>query len=132
MALIVYPDPEYNSFISDDDASTYFEGRLNASAWNTANQEAALLQAYRSLQELDIVVDLSEATALQALANAQCEQALHEIRHDLDDLQASSVSLGGLVSVKLKNDGEKPPRFSPRSMAMLRSYLRAPVINRTR
>lgn len=132
MALIVYPDSGYNSFISEDDASTYFEGRLNASAWDTADQEAALLQSYRSLQELSIVVDLSDATALQALKNAQCEQALHEIRNDLDEPQASSVSLGGLVSVSMKNAGEKPDRYSQRALAMLRPYLRAPVITRTR
>ena len=133
MSIKVYPETGYNSFISEDDADTYLESRLHASAWDAAaDKEAALMTAYRSLQELDIVVDLSDATALQALATAQCEQALHEIRHDLDEPQASALSFGGLLSVKLKNDGQKPPRFSPRAIAMLRPYLKAPVISRTR
>ena len=108
MTLIVYLYLGYNSFISVTDADTYFEGWLNASAVDTANKEADPLQSYRSMQELDNVVDLFDAAALQALSSAKCEQALHEIRNDLDELQASSVSLGGLVSVKLKNDGQKP------------------------
>jgi ABC-type sugar transport system substrate-binding protein len=40
---------------------------LNAGKWDAADQTAALMTAYRSLQELDIVIDLSDSTALQAI-----------------------------------------------------------------
>ena len=53
------------------------------------------MTAYRSLQELDIFIDLSDTDALQAIKQAQLEQALHEIRHDLGGLQAQPVSIGG-------------------------------------
>lgn len=131
--LTVYPDSGYNSFISHKDAFRYFRTRLNTEAWDSGDQITALLQAYRSLQELDIVVDLTNTTALQALATAQCEQAYHELRHDLEELQASSVSLGGILSVKLKDDKrERPPRHSPRAIAILRPYLRVNTITRIR
>ncbi|MBC2713594.1 MAG: hypothetical protein HGJ94_22160 [Desulfosarcina sp.] len=131
--MIVYPTSGYDSFVSVNDADTYFETRLHADDWLTADGEIALMVAYRSLQELDIFIDLTDADALQAIKLAQCEQALHEIRYDLDELQAQSVSLGGLVSVKLdRSNGEKPPRYSQRALAILKPYLRAPVISRIR
>ena len=134
MSLSVFPTENYNSFVSEADADAYFETRLHASAWDAASdKEAALMTAFRSLTELNIVItDSSDAGTLQALARSNAEQALWELRHDSDEMQASSVSLGGLVSVKLKNDGQKPPRFSPRALGMLKPYLRAPVISRTR
>lgn len=93
--MIVYPTSGYNSFISVNDADTYFETRLHSADWLTSDGETALMTAYRSLQELDIFIDLSDTDALQAIKQAQLEQALHEIRHDLGGLQAQPVSIGG-------------------------------------
>ena len=136
MSLIAYPATSYNSFVSVDDGDSYFADRLHADEWSGATADIkadALLTAYRSLQELTIIIDLSDTVALQAIKTAQLEQALHEIRHDLDQLQVDSLSLGGMLSVKLdKGKGEKPPRYSERSLAVLKPYLRAPVISRIR
>ena len=52
--MIIYPTSNFESWISEDDADTYFESRLNVSAWDTANKEVALMTAFRSLQELDL------------------------------------------------------------------------------
>jgi hypothetical protein len=132
--MIVYPESGYNTFISVNDADSYFSERLNASAWDSANQEAALVTAYRSLQELDIVVDLSDSDALQALKTAQCEQALY-LMVNIDTLEGQAVSgltLAGVLSVKLPQDQTEPARYSPRALALLRPYLRGRSIAWTR
>lgn len=131
--LTVYPDSDYNSFISYKDANKYFYSRLNSQAWDNAavdDQFTALLQAYRSLQELDIVIDLSDSDALDAIQQAQCEQAIWELQRDETEWQANAVSLGGLVSVKLNEN--KPPRHSPKALYILKPYLRCATISRTR
>jgi hypothetical protein len=130
--MIVYPTENYNSFINFRDADRYFRNRLNTTAWDTGDQITALLQSFRSLQTLNVVINLSDDDSLQALKDAQCEQALWELKNDLEELQASSVSLGGMISVKLNTTDEKPDRYSPRALAILRPYLRCATISRTR
>ena len=80
--MIVYPTENYVSFVSEDTADNYFEKRLHASEWGSADKEAALQTAFRSLQELDIVIDLTDSEELGAIQKAQMEQALWEIKHD--------------------------------------------------
>ena len=70
------------------------------------------------------MIDLTDTDALESIKHAQLEQGLHEIRCDLDELQASQVALGGLINVKLDNQGERPQRFSKRALGMLRPYMR--------
>ena len=130
--MIIYPEEGYDSFISVEDADAYFNDRLNAGEWDGAAQTAALMTAYRSLNELDIEIDLSDATALQAIKDAQCEQALWELKHDPDMQAASAISLAGLVSVKIPADKTPPPRYSPRALAMLQSYIQGRTIARIR
>ena len=133
--MIVYPESGYNSFVSVDDADSYFADRLHVDDWTGATDEIkqdALMTSYRSLSELNIVIDLTDTTALTAIKQAQLEQALHELKNDLDEMKASQVSLGGLLNVKLKDKPEQPPRFNKRAMGLLRPYLRAPVITRIR
>jgi len=139
--MIVYPDDNYNSWISEGDAERYFTGRLHADPWNDADcfqQEQALRTAFRSLQELTLNInDLDsddqdkQDALLNILKQAQCEQALHELKHDLDSHNAQSLSLGGLLSVKLTQDSQ-PVRYAERALAALRSYLSVKTVTRTR
>jgi hypothetical protein len=137
--LIVYPDEDYESWVSLEDAETYFEGRLNADHWlrlDSLDQEAALRTAFRSLSELtldltDLEITDRQAALLKALGQAQCEQALYELVRDLDGQQAESVSLGGLLSAKFP-ERKKTERYSERALAILRHYLSVPSVKRFR
>ena len=129
--MIVYPKSGYNSFISTDYADTYFETRLHSAEWDAADKEQALMTAYRSLQELDIVIDVTDDTALTAIKYAQCEQALHEIRHDVDGERIQAVNIAGLLSVGIDTK-KHPQRFSERALNILRPYLSLKAVNRIR
>jgi hypothetical protein len=129
--MIVYPETGYNSFVSVEEAHEYFTDRLNAGAWDAADQPAALKTGFRSLATLEIVIDLSEAAALQAIKNAQCEQALWESTYNRDEPAARGVSIGGLISAQFFEQG-KPERYAPRALEMLRPYLRARTVSRIR
>ena len=147
--MIVYPAENYDSWISEADADTYFDTRLNADKWDTASKEVALQTAFRSLQELDLDIDFEDeaegdltlaasytatetAKILKALEQAQCEQCLHELNHELDSPLLDTLSLGGLLSVKLPTKQTPPPRYSPRALAILRPYLVARSVTRIR
>ena len=133
MSLIIYPDTNYNSWLDDIEADEYLEDRLNADPWDAAlNKEAALITAFNSLAELDLTIDPTETDQLTALKQAQCEQALHELKNDLDSTGISSLSLGGLLSVKIPESNVPPSRFSERALAILRPYLSGRSIKRTR
>lgn len=115
--MIVYPDSGYNSFVSLEDANTYFNDRLNVSQWDdVAKQEPALISAYRSLNELDITIDPTVAVELQAVKDAQCEQALWELAHDSDMIAATSISLAGMVSVKIPPKARHPRTGTPKRL----------------
>lgn len=124
--MIVYPAASYNSFISLDDADTYFQTRLNAEKYTTQGdpiQTAALITAFRSINELDLTIDPTAADQIQALKDAQCEQALHELRKDLD-----SQNPPAYLPIDLKYMKNKElPRYAQRALAMLRPYLQAPT-----
>ena len=131
--MIIYPDSDFDSWISEDDAGTYFETRLNADPWDVcSNREAALITAFHSLDELEITIDPTDTTQLDALQRAQCEQCLHELRNDLDGSAISSFNLGSLLSVKLPESKVPPSRYSQRVLSILRPYITAPSIKRTR
>ena len=145
--MIVYPNTDYDSWISEDLADVYFETRLNADTWfAAANKEAALMTAFRSLAELnlnltldddgimssDVYTDIEAETILAALKQAQCEQALHELIHDLDNPNIAGLSLGGLISVKLPVNQTPPLRYSERALLILRPYIVAQTVTRTR
>ena len=131
--MIVYPDDNFGSWISEDEAGTYFETRLNADPWDAcSNREAALITAFHSLNELDLTVDLTDTAQLDALQRAQCEQCLHELRNDLDGSAISSFNLGSLLSVKLPESKVPPSRYAQRALAILRPYITARSVTRTR
>jgi len=132
MEIIKYPDTDYNSWVTEAEADEYMEGRLHASKWDGADKVAALLTAFRSLNTLDITIDPTVTAELEALEEAQMEQALHEIITDVDAPPLSSMSLGGMLSVKLPANQQAPKRYSPRAMAILGPYMSIKVVTRTR
>jgi len=133
MSLIEYPTENYNSYISEDDADEFFEFRLNADSWDACgNKEAALITAFNSLAELNLDIDPTETDQLDILKQAQCEQALHELNNDLDSPNISRMSLGGLLSVNFPANQDQTPRYSERALSILRPYLSARTVTRTR
>jgi hypothetical protein len=145
--MIVYPDSGYDSWLSEADADAYFATRLNVDEWTAATSELkqrALQTAFRSLREFAFAITcnpdgtLSDvypvdraAAILKALKESQCEQALHELKHDLEDLMANSVGFVGLINVEFNSDA-KIDRYSPRAVAMLRPFLKARSVARYR
>ena len=132
MEIIKYPTTDYNSWVTEEEADSFFESRLHASKWDGADKVAALLTAFRSLEALDITLDPTVSDDLAAIAEAQLEQALHEITSDVDAPPLSSMSLGGMLSVKLPTSQQAPKRYSTRAMAILGPYMSAKVVTRTR
>jgi hypothetical protein len=130
--MIVYPEDNFDSFVSVEEAHEYFNDRLNAGPWDAADQTAALMTAYRSLQELNILIDLSDSTALKAIKEAQAEQALWELKHDPDMQAVSGVALGGILNVRFPSGKTPTDRYSPRALAMLRPYIRGRSVARNR
>ena len=133
MDFIEYPTEDYNSWIDEDEADEYFESRLNADPWDAAsNKEAALITAFNSINELALTINPTETDQLTALKQAQSEQALHEIINDLDSPNLSRLSLGGLLSVNFPANQDQTPRYSERCLAILRPYIVARTVSRSR
>jgi len=105
-----------------------------------------LQTAFRSLAELNLditfddnkVISATHYTAFEAadiledLQQAQCEQALHELANDLDSPPITSMNLGGMLAAKIPDKFAKPSRFSERALSILRPYIIARTISRTR
>jgi len=147
MDLINYPETNYNSWLDEDEAGEYFESRLKADKWDACtNIEAALQTAFRSLAELNLdiifddnkIISASYYTAFEAadiledLQGAQSEQVLHELANDLDSPPITSLNLGGMLAAKIPDKYSKPSRFSERALAILRPYIIARTVTRTR
>jgi hypothetical protein len=145
--LITYPNAGFNTWIDEDGAGEHFESRLHTDDWlaaDAATQAAALLMAFRSLNELefnlwwkidktlaDRYTDSQKAEILAALKQAQCEEALHLLRYDTEGVGVQAVSLGGMLSVRL-DPGQNPPRHSQRAMDILRPILKSRSLARFR
>ncbi|MFX0090790.1 MAG: hypothetical protein ACFFBD_03420 [Candidatus Hodarchaeota archaeon] len=129
--MIVYPNENYDSWISEDAADEYFESRLNSSEWDSTNKEVALQTAYRDLNLLlDLNIDLeNDETPLPTLKAAQCEQALYLLKNEVDSRSVDSLSLTPSFFIKL---GERESRISPNAMTILHPYIVAHTIARTR
>ena len=84
-----------------------------------------------NLADLESTDAAVKAALLNALKQAQCEQALHELSRDLDGQRASAVSIGGLLSANFP-EKVKTDRFSERTLAMLRPYVTLPSVRRFR
>lgn len=127
--MVVYPTAGYNSFTSTAAANTFFDERLNSDEWFApgADVTAALVTAFRSICELDVTIDLTDSVQLQAITEAQLEQALHELKNDTDGAALSYLSM---ADIQLKR--EKAPRYSERALAILRPYMTARTISMVR
>ncbi len=147
--MIVYPTSNYSSWISEADSHTYFANRLNASVWDGADAESALMTAFNSLKELNLNIEfeneaegdltlsssysaIEAAKILDCLQRGQSEQALHELKNDLDAQALSSFSFGGMLKVQLPKSETPPPRYSERALNILRPFLIARTVIRTR
>jgi hypothetical protein len=145
--LITYPDAGFNTWIDEDEAEAHFTDRLHTDDWlsaDAATQAAALLMAFRSLNELEFNLwwkldktladrysDAQKAEFLAALKQAQCEEALFLLRYDTEGVGIQAVSLGGVLSVKL-DPGQNPPRHSQRAMDILWPILKSRSVARFR
>lgn len=145
-----YPATGYNSYLNDLDGEEYFMARLHCESWDAAApayREAALMQSFRTLKELDLNISfdadgLLNATAystaqaaaiLATLKEAQAEQALWELTNDVDNpTMVNRVSIGGVLSMGFGNQEKAPSRYSPRTLEILRPYLRAKTVSRYR
>jgi len=126
--MIVYPLDNYDSFLSVEDADTYFVSRLGSSEYISSSiPETALVTAFRSISELDVTIDPTDAVQLQAIKDAQCEQALHELKNDLDSAGFGYLSIPGIQITQ-----KKAPRYSERALAILRPYMTARTVSMVR
>ena len=131
MSLIVYPNGNYNSWISEDAADTYFENRLHSSEWESSNKESALITAFRDLNQLlNLDIDLeNDDSPLSALKSAQCEQALYLLKNEVDSKTIDSISLTPTFFVRL---GKREPRICPNVLTILHPYIVVRTISRIR
>jgi len=151
MSLTVYPSESYNSWISYGDACEYFESHVDSDIWHSTPmtpREASLITAFHQLEELGVdLVDLRNEISyekydgftttlkdelLNTLKRAQCEQALHILRHGIYSSEVNRFSLGGLLSVSLEKGETSPGDYSERCLAVLHSYIRVKTISKVR
>ena len=119
-----------NSWVTIEDAETYFGERLRASEhWNTdlnvGQKEAALITAYRQLVNCGLFSFPSTATNI--MKHAQCEMALFLLIHleDMDarlGLQAQGVKSAGIVEESYDLDKIEGIPIPPIVMKSLESY----------
>lgn len=129
--MIVYPDDNYTSWISEDEADEYFETRLNSDEWDSANKESAMVAAFRDLNLLlNLNIDLeNDDSPLPVLKSAQCEQCLYLLKNQVDSRTVESLSLTPSFFIKL---GKREPRLSSIATAILHPYIVVRTISRIR
>ena len=127
----VYPAEGYESWVSEDEADTFFEKRLNSSEWNNADKEAALIMAFNDINLLlNLNVDLSnDDTPLPVLKAAQAEQALYLLKTEIDTRQLDAINLGSGLYIKL---GSREPRIARQVLEILTEYIAIRTIERIR
>lgn len=138
-----------NTYITVDDANTYFGDRLYVDEWTGAtdsDKSKALLMARRNLDQQGYIGCLADSdqplqwprknipnvdsdTVPQAIIDAQCELALAFLREDLtaDDGTRGIAKLQA-GSVVLEYDGRAPEKRLPDTvLAQIRRFLAEPV-----
>ncbi len=93
VTLILYPDPEANSFISLEDANTFLEQSLGYPEWSKLDpdtQSRWLIYAYSAIIYLEDLVLPEDAQAILdgCLPKAQAALALHSLLYGTNDLGA--------------------------------------------
>lgn len=124
--MIVFPEANYTSFISAEDADDYLSESIHASDLAGIDTETLLFSAFRTISGFDISFDPTDTVALQALKNAQCEQAIREWQI-WKTRKYSSLEDNGL-KIKRRNH----PPVSDRALNFLRPYMKTPTITLSR
>ena len=127
--MVIYPNENFDTFVSMGEAESYMRSRLHSGAYTSADNVdklAAIKTAFRALSELDITLDPDDTDQTKALKTAQCEQALYEIKHDTDNQFQYLMTAGVMMSKK------EASRYSERALALLRPYIRAASVSRFR
>lgn len=129
--IIVYPEVSFDSWVSVDDANTYFENRLRSVTWESAtdaNKEFALLRAYTrmSLLNLKLPTPIDDAT-LTKLKTAQMEQAIHELRYDLD-YPSGGVTAVDLDGVKVNWNKSQVQQYPDIVLGLLREFIQMKTV----
>lgn len=123
-----------NSWISDEDAESYFDDRLNADVWTEltdpsddyhASKKRALITAYKQLNS-GIFSGLP-GTVSQNMKDAQCEQALFLLQHGSDadarkGIQAQGVVAAGVVKEQYDVDRMNKTPICAAAMELLKEY----------
>lgn len=134
MALLVYPDPDANSFTTVDAADTYHtESRLHNSAWFDAtvdNKEAALVGASSMLtryilQRWNKTYLPTDGEAVKWLQDATAELAfwllLEDRTADADTAGFRGIKVGSIALDIDRADRKKP--IPDAVLDMIRPYL---------
>lgn len=131
MSLVVYPTESFDSWCTLEEADTYFANRLRGATWDSNEddqKEAALKQAFIRINLLDLSypVPILDET-LKLLKQSQMEQAVHELRYDLDSVGSSlsAVDLDG-VKVNWKQSEIKP--YPEIVISLLRKYIKLKTV----
>lgn len=126
MSLTVYPTENYDSFVSVTEADTYFANKLRGTVWDSADnteREAALRQAFTRINLLNLnYLSLIADEGLTKLKTAQMEQAIHELRHDLDSA-SSSLSAVDLDGVKVNWNKSQVQQYPDIVLGLLRDFI---------
>ncbi|WP_027191805.1 hypothetical protein [Fundidesulfovibrio putealis] len=132
--MIVFPTVGFNSYIDVDYADEYFTTRIRGDAWfalDDDQKEIALISAYRKLCLLSLSVELNSYDFLASISQAQCEQALYEVKNDLDQ-SATNISKVDLDGVSIDWKSSQVKQYSEMAMALLSGYLTIRTVKRSR
>ncbi len=118
-----------NSWVAEDEANTYFEGRIHGDDYWTNDADdnkPALITAYNWLMSGKYSLAAS-ATAAQPIKDAQCEMAFFLLQHqpDLDlrmGLQVQGVIAAGVVKERYKDDNSVELPIPPIVQQLLQDY----------
>jgi len=113
-----------NSWVTMDEADTYFSERIGASNYWTsgADKEQALITAYRQIKN---AYNLSAETTDNNIKYAQCEQALFLIAFSDEIFRRASLQAQGVVKAGIvKEDYLKEYMGEVPICAMARNFLK--------
>ncbi len=86
MALIVYPAPDFNTYVSLTHADTIAETYLSFTSWEVLTDEVKtryLYQAFRTIKGLPGFVGPVDPEPVGCLAEAQVQIALNDVTHGI-------------------------------------------------
>lgn len=122
-----------NSWVTEEEATSYFEGRMGAAAWDDLadpsddihlEKKKALVTAYR---QINAVFSGMPSTATTAMKHAQCEQALFLLQQgtaiDLrKGIQAQGVTAAGVVKEQYDPAKAGELAIAPAARQLLKDY----------